>query len=293
MEIPMHAIGFSSIMKQGDLDELVEVTLLEPTYQNITTEKTKLKIAEYRREVAPNTYIMVRVSITEENGQASCFNIEECEACVDSTIKTHVEEIEVEKLDEMLYYVVCEEKTTAMQLVFWLQNLVHYLNLSALGKKPIGASVLGVALEGTIILPITKEADDEQFEEEERERFRTLVKRIREGDETARDELEEEEQDIDDQLRERLKDEDFLTIMSGYFIPLSDDESIYAILGDIIDIQTRTNNQTKEKMYVFTLDVNGMHLQVVINHLTLIGMPMVGMRFMGSCWLQGRVIMED
>ncbi|OON98941.1 MAG: hypothetical protein ATN35_02735 [Epulopiscium sp. Nele67-Bin004] len=290
MEIPINAIGFSDITEQEHLNKLVEVTLQEPTYQSIATDENKLQIAEYRKRVAPHTYVMVRVSV-EEDIQVTKFNVEECEAYVEATVQSEFSEIEVECVDEMMYYVICEEKGTAMQIIFWLQNLVEYLNAKEKGQNIVGASIIGIALEGTIILPILRDEEELRFEVEERNKIRNIVERIKNGDEDAQDQLEEEEIELDKQLIERLKEEDFLSIMSGYFIPLSYDESMYAVLGDIKDIKERKNQQTSEEMYVFILDINGMSLEVVINKNTLIGMPMIGMRFLGSCWLQGELIM--
>lgn len=291
MEIPINAIGFSDITEQKHLNKLVETTLKSPTYQSIATDKNKLQIAEYRKKVAPHTYILVRVSVEEDIKEITKFNVEECEACVESTIKAEFEDIEVECIDGTLYYVICEEKNTSMQIIFWMQNLVEYLNEKQKGKTIIGASILGLALEGTIILPIVKDEEEIEFEIEERDKLRDIVERIKGGDEEASILLEEEEKELDAQLIERLKEEDFLSIMSGYFIPLSYDESMYAVLGEIIEIKERENDQTNEKMYVFKLDINSMLVEVIINKKTLIGMPLVGMRFLGSCWLQGKVIM--
>ncbi|OOB78759.1 MAG: hypothetical protein ATN33_03640 [Epulopiscium sp. Nele67-Bin001] len=290
MEIPINAIGFSDITEQEHLNKLVESIMQSPTHQNIARDRNKIQIAEYRKKVAPHTYVMVRVSV-EDDIRSTRVNVEECEAYVEATLEAEFEEIEVECVDDTLYYVICEEKNTAMQIIFWMQNLVEYLNATDKGRPIIGASILGIALEGTIILPILKDEEELEFEIYERDKLREIVDRIKEGDEEAQAQLEEEEKELDEQLMERLKEEDFLSIMSGYFIPLTYDESMYAILGDITDIKERKNQDTGEEMYVFNLDINSMNLEVVINKKTLIGMPTVGMRFLGSCWLQGQILM--
>lgn len=115
---------------------------------------------------------------------------------------------------------------------------------------------------------------------------------MKEGDEEARQLLEEEEKELDKQLKQRLREEDFLTIMSGYFIPTTIEDAVYAVLGEITAIKKRKNTKTKENLYVFDLNVNEMPLEVIVNSKTLIGMPSIGMRFMGTCWIQGKVIMK-
>ena len=81
--------------------------------------------------------------------------------------------------------------------------------------------------------------------------------------------------------------------MSGYFIPTTLVDANYAILGEIKEIATRKNNKTGEEMYLFTLDVNDMPLEVMINKKQLVGYPTVGMRFMGTCWLQGTIVISE
>ena len=101
-----------------------------------------------------------------------------------------------------------------------------------------------------------------------------------------------EEEQLDEQLQKRLYKEDFLTVMDGYFLPATHIEATYAVLGTIKEIGVRQNNKTKEEMYWFYIDINGMFLEVLINKRDLLGEPSVGMRFMGTCWVQGTVAFE-
>ena len=51
--------------------------------------------------------------------------------------------------------------------------------------------------------------------------------------------------------------------------------------------------QTKEKIYVMTIEANGIILDVCINQQDLVGEPAVGRRFRGIIWLQGLVHFEE
>lgn len=292
MKSPITALGFLGIDKEYKLEEIVGEILDSPTKQMATKIQKKGIVAEYYKEFDKDVYMMVRI-VVEAKAKETKIEVEQCEPYVDTVNTLEVEEVMVECVDDnYTYYVICEEKETGMQLIFWLQNVVEYLDNEELGYKYNKVHVVGLAMEGTIILPIEKDEDDETFEREEREKLKVILQKIREGDEEARQLLEDEEKELDEQLKERLKEEDFLSIMSGYFIPTTLVDATYAILGEIKHISKRKNNKTNEEMYLFTLNVNDMDLDVMINAKLLVGVPSVGMRFMGTCWLQGTLHMD-
>lgn len=295
MESPLKAIGFSKLDEQEMMEDILEELLSNPTKQKAIQLSSKKILAEYLKEVAENTYVMARVCVNKSSKEPK-IQVFSCDAYVESHTNMEVEDVEVEEFDDIdgdqSYYVVCEEKETSMQIVFWLQNVVEYLESRKKHLTCSEVNIVGIASEGTIILPIEKDEEEEQIEKEEREKLRLILQQMKDGDEQAKEILEKEEKELDDQLKERLREEDFLSVMSGYFIPETIDEATYAVLGEIVEIDERINSQTDEKMYTFTLDVNDLNLEVVISQKELIGMPSVGMRFMGTCWVQGKVIMS-
>ena len=296
MESPLKAIGFTHVNEKEVMEDILEELLSNPTKQKAIKLSAKKILAEYIKEIAENTYVMARVCVNKSSEDPSV-QVFSCDAYVEANHTLEVEDVEVEGFDEVegtdqSYYVVCEEKETAMQIVFWLQNVVEYLEGCKKNLICSQVSIVGIASEGTIVLPIEKDEEDELIEKEEREKMRLILQQMKNGDEEAKRILEQEEKDLDDQLKERLREEDFLSVMSGYFIPETLDEATYAVLGEILEIKERINSQTDEKMYIFLLDVNDMNLEVVISQRELIGMPSVGMRFMGTCWIQGNMIMS-
>ncbi|MGL4345051.1 MAG: DUF3881 family protein [Cellulosilyticaceae bacterium] len=292
MESPLKAIGFSKLDEDYDVDDIISDILSNPTKQSAAKISDGQILAEYIREFAENTYVMVRVTVNKSEKKPQ-IKVQQCEPYVKAKSSVSVEELEIECIDDgMTYYVICEEKETSMQMIFWLQNVVDYVEGLKDDKTCQQVNVVALASEGTIILPVEKDEEDEQYQKEERDKIKEILKKMKDGDEEAKEKLEAEEKELDAQLKQRLKEEDFLTIMSGYFIPTTLEDATYAVLGDIIDIQSKKNKQTKEALYRFTLSVNDMPLEVMINAKDLVGMPSVGMRFMGTCWLQGQVIME-
>ena len=296
MESPLKAIGFTQVNEKEMMEDILEELLSNPTKQEAIQLSAKQILAEYMKEIAENTYVMARVCVNKSSKEPK-IQVFSCDAYVEANTALDVEDVEVEGFDDgdggdQSYYVVCEERQTAMQIVFWLQNVVEYLEARKKNLTCSQVNIVGIASEGTIVLPIEKDEEEEQMEKEEREKLRLILQQMKNGDEEAKEILEKEEKELDDQLKERLREEDFLSVMSGYFIPETIDEATYAVLGEILEIKERINNQTDEKMYIFSLDVNDLNLEVVISQRELIGMPSVGMRFMGTCWIQGKVIMS-
>lgn len=290
MESPISAVGFSRLDKDTELEGIVKSILDNPTKQFATRKSNKDILAEYFKAYDKDIYVMVRILLKSESKEAK-LEVEQCEPCFLSDNTIVVEDMSVECIDEdYTYYVICEEKETGMQFIFWLQNVVEYMDCLEEKREFNEVKIAGLAMEGTIILPIEKDQEDEAFEKEEREKLKVIIQKAREGDEDARAQLEQEEKDLDEQLKERMMEEDFLSIMSGYFVPTTLVDATYAVLGEITKISTRKNNKTGEELYLFVLEVNDMPLEVMINKKDLVGMPSVGMRFMGTCWLQGVIV---
>ncbi|MDA3730548.1 DUF3881 family protein [Niameybacter massiliensis] len=299
MESPLNAVGFSKSSNKYDTEDIIEGILNNPSKQMAIELTPEVIFAEYLQELAENTYLIVRVTVKKDNDSDKDpeITVYNCDAFVEAENNMQIEELSIERGDEYDeedtdYYVIFEEKESSMEIIFILQNTVQYLEGVRQGKTIKEVNVVGIASEGTIILPIEKDEEEERVEKEEREKLRSILQKMKEGDEEARSLLEKEEKELDLLLKERLREEDFLTVMSGYFMPATVEDSVYAILGEILAIKERKNKITDEEMYVLTLDVNDLILEVVIHKDELIGMPSVGMRFMGTCWIQGQVIME-
>ena len=293
MESPITAVGFSEIDKKYTIEELIGEILENPTKQKASKKSNKDIVAEYIKEFGKDTYVMVRITMRGE-GSDTKVEVEQCEPYLDSRYTLNIEDLSVEAIDdEYNYYAICEEQETGIQFIFWLQNVIEYTEALAHRKTFNQVKIAALAMEGTIVLPIEKDEEDTEIEKEEKEKIKVMLQRAREGDEEAKAQLEEEEKEMDDQLKERMYQEDFLSIMSGYFVPATLVDANYAILGEIKEMTTRKNQKTGEMMYLFTLDVNDMPLEVMINQKELVGYPSIGMRFMGTCWLQGTIITNN
>lgn len=296
MSSAMKAIGFSEVKNKQSWDDLVAEVLNEPSRTFMRKYEEDKVVVEYYKEYSQRVYLLVRVALGGEDKkeQKPKIYIEECEPYVEATYTLEIQDLDIEDTeDDFIFYVVCEDVGTGMQIVFWLQNVIEYLDcIEDDSVDYTGVNIVGIGSEGTIVLPIEKGEDDAEYENTEREYLRAMLQRAKAGDEEAIEILENEEEQLDEQLKERLRREDFLTVMDGYFLPATNIEATYAILGTIKELEIRQNNKTKEKMYWMYLDVNGMLIEIIINMRDLIGNPSIGMRFMGTCWIQGTVEFE-
>ena len=292
MESPIAAVGFSKTDSEYKIEDIVGEILDSPTKQIASRMENSDILAEYSKIFAEDIYVMVRI-VVKAGQKDTKIQVEQCEPFVDSHHVIQVEDLVVECIDdEYTYYAVCEEKETGMQFIFWLHNVVEYIEALETKKTFNEIKIAGLAMEGTVILPIEKNEEEEEVEKEERQKLKAMIQKAREGDEEAKEKLEQEERELDEQLKERMLEEDFLSIMSGYFVPTTLVDATYAVLGEITEIKVKKNKKTGEGMYLFVLNVNDMPLEIVVNKKTLVGEPSVGMRFMGTCWLQGNIVLK-
>lgn len=294
MNAEMNAVGFSSLKNKQSWDDLVTEVLSEPSRTFMRKYEDDQVLVEYYKEYGDRLYLLVRVALGRIIEEEPGIFIEECEPFVEARYPLEVQDLEIEDTeDDLIFYVVCEDVRTGMQIVFWLQNVIEYLDcMEDDAVDYSGINIVGIGSEGTIVLPIEKDEEDKEYENTEREYLRAMLQRAKDGDEEAIDILEKEEEQLDQHLMERLFKEDFLTVMDGYLLPATDIEATYAVLGTIKELEVRQNNMTKEKMYWMYLDVNGLLIEVIINMEDLVGRPSVGMRFMGTCRIQGTVEFE-
>ena len=83
--------------------------------------------------------------------------------------------------------------------------------------------------------------------------------------------------------------EDVYTLVDSYFMPYGAECDLYSVMGEIRSCHTLVNRLTLEKVYVMTIDSNGLQFDVAILAKDLYGEPKPGRRFKGTIWLQGRI----
>lgn len=284
------ALGFSAYNTKEKAEKLVTEIIESPNTRYISNYKTDEIKVEYYREYGTEFGLIVRgaLSSTEE---LTVYSL------VPYAIGSHItdtHEIDVVKGDKKdIYNAYCEESKSGTPVSFFLQNVIDYLEIEDQEDVYIeGVRLVAFSVEGTVILPIDKDETDIILEEEEDVFREELLEKARQGDEEAMQILEEEALESSEILQERLKDEDLLSILEGFFVPLGEQEDIYSLLGTIIEVTETTNRMTSEKIYILGIKCMSLVLDVYINSKDIVGVPSVGMRFKGTSWVHGLIEFE-
>ena len=207
-------------------------------------------------------------------------------------ITTSADVIVEKKIDKEAYIGICEDARVDISLMFYLQNPMEYvreLQSGNLSKKKTSVTLAGLAYDGTVLFPVTKNEKDKK---EQREQFRDrmmLVSAARKGDSEAIETLTLKDMDMYQKVSKRVVTEDIFSIIDTYFMPYGVECDLYSIMGEILDMDLVINEVTREKIMILTLDVNEMIFDVCIPKANILGEPAVGRRFRTNIWLQGKI----
>ena len=207
-------------------------------------------------------------------------------------ITTYADVIVEKKIDKEAYIGICEDARVDISLMFYLQNPMEYvreLQSGNLSKKKTSVTLAGLAYDGTVLFPVTKNEKDKK---EQREQFRDrmmLVSAARKGDSEAIETLTLKDMDTYQKVSKRVVTEDIFSIIDTYFMPYGVECDLYSIMGEILNMDLVINEVTREKIMILTLDVNEMIFDVCIPKANILGEPAVGRRFRTNIWLQGKI----
>lgn len=204
---------------------------------------------------------------------------------------TDIHEVDVVKQSEQeIYHGFCEEFDSGTPISFFLQNLIDYKNAEKADDVYIKDIRLSAyCVEATVILPIDKDATDILLEEEEEKIRKELLDQARKGDEDAMAILDDEALEASEVLSERLRNEDILSVLEGFFVPVGDHDDIYSFLGNIEDVEELVNPETDEKVFRIKVQCMNINIDVFVNESDLVGYPTKGMRFKCTSWVHGTV----
>ena len=178
-------------------------------------------------------------------------------------------------------------------LIFYIQNPAEYLleeqkNHFSGAVPPVTLTAL--ASEGKKLLPIEIDKEEVKAEKELSINRNHLIAAARNGDEEAIENLTLEEMDTYSMISERIVTDDILTIVDTSFMPYGIECDQYGILGEIRNVISFKNILTGEELCQLTVESNDIELDICINKNDLLGEPMIGRRFKGNVWLQGRLL---
>lgn len=288
----LRAVGFSSIQKREEFEALTEFT--SECYQ---TEETAVTaegedFSERKKAFAEQMGLLVR-GVYDDNDN---YRIESCIPYFTGKAERFYEDMVIERHAEKESYAgVCDDMNLGVSLIFYLQNVTEYLNKKRYGRMDTASATLvlsGLSVEGKVLMPVYQKTPVVSEIKTNQERNK-MIQAARDGDEDAIENLTLEDMDTYSMISRRIADEDVFSIVTTHFMPCGVECDQYNILGDILNVELRENSKTKEKIYVMTVETNGIILDVCINQKDLLGEPAPGRRFRGIIWLQGLVHFEE
>lgn len=283
MESYLRAIGFSNF----DEDELQDLRdyVFKNADKRFTLGRRKMRM-ECHKNVGPGLNLRL-MGILTENGKKMTESalFPGASADKDLFLREFVSDFGDNTPEVSITY---EDINSNNELKFVLQNPLEYrnspfekyLNYKSELKR---INIAALSTNATILLPVHK--DDAA--NKEKQVHSNLVLKAKKDTPGAKEDLLMYEDNSLRIIHERLKDEDLLTVVDSYILPIDNEPHIYDILGTIGRIATVQNSMTGEYIYKIDVDAAGVKIQIFINKYDILGIPIVNMRFMGKCMLQG------
>lgn len=289
----LSAIGFKHIESKKKLNKLLEYAEKSFQYEKTVKLPTDMEISEKVKY------------FTKDMGLLFCGTYDSDDEYEREYYIPFFEGKKSKKFDELAieknsanhsYSGACEYPGIGITIIYYLQNMVEYLSelkFHPVNKDNVSLTLSGLASEGKILLPIMQEKKSFADKEESFRRQSKLIKEAKAGDESAIESLTMEDMNTYSMISKRIETEDVLSIVSTYFMPCGLECDQYSVLGEILHYERRENSLTNEKIYVMTLECNGLEFDVCINEEDLMGEPEIGRRLKASIWLQGRLNFEE
>lgn len=288
----LRAIGFSSLKKESEVNQLLQETFRDYTERNAVRLDKQSAFVEYTKEFADDMGITVCGEM-DENG----FHQEYYFPYFRGTGISTREALTVEKQGSRESYAgVCEDMRVGVSLIFYVQNTAKYKKeqiLNQLVQQNINTTFSGLSIQGKILLPVRKSEEQVISGREASVKRTQMMAKARMGDEEAIESLTLEDIDLYSMVTQRLHQEDVFTIVDTFFMPYGMECDQYQIMGIINHVTTVRNPYTGEFVYQMNLECNDMTFDICINKADLTGEPAEGRRFKGVIWLQGCINFED
>lgn len=287
----LRSIGFSDITKEK-MDAIFYEMMRTPDSLEVALDSENSEFVEIRYEIARNIGIAMRGTYDDEDNFHMDYYFP---YCIGSDFSTNAEVEIIKQSDRECYQGLCDDLRLGVNLVFFLQNMMEFLQKRDREKKYhiyTGARLSGLSTEGMILLPIKQSEKVASAARTNNERDH-LMAAAREGDEEAIEHLTLEDMDTYSMISRRIGKEDILSIVTTYFMPYGIESDKYSILGNIMAYRRYYNHISMEEVVVLTVESNDLTFDVCINRKDLLGEPEVGRRFKGTVWMQGSVEIQS
>ena len=287
----LRAIGFSTYQKKKDITNLVNTFIDRKDYIEKVEVEEDINFCEIRGEVSPG----MGISICGEMDEEGNFQTEYYYPYLINKEKSSDSECTIQRHTEKeTYSGLLDEYKVGISLIFYVENISEYKKLKSKNKSITVDHVCltGLSIKGKILLPIKKTKKQIESARVASKNRCSLLEAAKNGDEDAMETLTIQDIDLYSQISRRIIKEDIYSIIDSCFMPCGVECDQYAIIGEIIEVETLKNNITEEEVYNLKLESSDLIFHVVINKKDLLGEPIVGRRFKGQIWMQGTVMFK-
>lgn len=285
----MRAIGFNISSKRALENILKCIVETGEVHKIASVNSERENVAEIKKYFSPGAGVAVHGYYNEDNE----FVREYYFPFAEGDGKRIKADIKISRhMGKTSFAGSCEDLQLGLTTIFYLQNGMDFIeHLIDNGRSTFCApfSLTGLSSSGTIILPISKSKNQIRFQNMVSRLHRKWLNDAKLGDEEALENLTMEDYDLYSQAVKMLRKEDLFTIVDSTFMPYGVECDHYMVVGEIIAVKELENTFSLDKIYNLTINCNDMEIGIVINKNDLTGEPLVGRRFRGSIWLQGRV----
>lgn len=286
----LRAVGFSDVKNRSDFQKIIGLVMEEPTEKYNVNMGDKIEFTEIKKDFMRN----IGIGIVGEYDEKGFFYFGHCfPYCQGKYISVTDENISINKrVDTDAYTGMCDDMRLGVSLIFYLQNIVDFVSGGKLQEgivKQARVALSALSIEGKVILGLNQNESQLRHSREESAQRKRLIAEAKQGNQEAIDSLTIEDIDLYAMVSRRVRNEDVYSIVENSFIPYGSESDNYTVVANILDWKEIKNPYTEELVYEMVLCCNDLVFNLCINKKDLVGMPMVGARFKGNIWMQGKV----
>ncbi len=285
----LKAIGFGDLPDKRIINSILQWMEISFSEHKLIKVTQNMDFGMYRKEFGENIGLLVYGDVDETEEFERVYYMP---YLLGRGVTSYADVFIQRRIDREAYVGVCEDSKVGISLIFTLQNTLEYMKERQLSNSSVkfrSVTLSGLANEGTILLPISKNEEQTKLQMEKSRNRMLLQSAAKTGDQMALESLTLDDFDTYSKVAKRLVNEDLFTIVETSLMPYGIECDRYSILGEIIDLKTIENELSGRKIYIMRLDVNELQFDVCVPVDSVMGEPEVGRRFKGNIWLQGRV----
>ncbi len=284
----LQAIGFSEIT-EDDLDKMIYEAIRNPDSHESCLDSEGNEFVEIKMQVNEDVGIAIRGMYDMDDNFKLCYYYPYCTAGSHSSgAPLDI----IRQAERECYQGVCDDDRLGVSLVFYLQNMMDFLQKSEglnrfENSKAKITCLTALSISGSILLPVAKPvAVSKRASIFERASCADAVK---EGNFNEFQNIVDDDMELLTMISRRIMKEDVYSIVSTCFMPYGIESDKYFIIADILEVGSLLNHKTNEEMYHMLVRSNDIEFELCINKMDIVGEPAVGRRFKGNVWMQGRV----